>query len=424
MHPSLLNQIQQAADLALKSPSLDEGVRHLINAFSLFSEESKRLENGYERLQERFKEVHTELEKSNHSLRQKILELNTLSNYLNNILKNISQGLIFIDSEGIITTFNLAAEGILEKESSKILFANYWDHFSDDFFGFSIRHALAFGLSHHLTYLNLSLFESHKKEIEVSASYVYDAPKKYQGIILLLRDVTKLQKLQSIANRNDRMKELGEMAASVAHEIRNPLGGIRGYASLLFRDLESSTHLQEMAAFIIEGTKTLERLVNNVLQFSRPIHLQPTLIDLGRFLKEICKFMKVDPSFPENVTLNLHLSQEPLYAPIDKELLQSALLNLFVNALQAMEEKGGTLTLSLWKNNDACVITVADTGKGIESKDLEKIFSPFFTTKQKGTGLGLSEAYKIIQAHLGHIDVRSQLGAGSTFTVTLPLKRS
>ena len=201
MHHSLLNQIQQAADLALKSATLDEGVRHLATAFSLFSEEAKRLESGYERLQERFKEVRAELEKTNLTLRQKNLELHTLSGYLNNILKNISQGILFIDSEGSITTFNEAAESILEKKSASILFTNFWDHFADDFFGISIRHALAFGLSQNLTYINLSLLEGQKKEVEVSASYVYDAPKKYQGIILLFRDVTKLQKLQAIANR-------------------------------------------------------------------------------------------------------------------------------------------------------------------------------------------------------------------------------
>ncbi len=424
MQQALLHQIQHAADLALKSASLDEGVRHLATAFSLFSEEARRLEGGYDRLHTRFQEVQKELEHSNNTLRQKILELNTLSGYLHNILKNISQGILFINSEGTITTCNEAAQAILEKESNSLLFASYWDHFADDFFGLSIKHALAFGLSQHLTYTNLSLLSGQKKELEISTSYVYDAPKKYQGIILLFRDVTKMQKLQAIANRNDRMKELGEMAASVAHEVRNPLGGIRGYASLLFRDLEGSPHLQEMAGLIIEGTKTLERLVNSVLQFSRPIYLQPTLIDLSRFLKDICKFIKVDPSFPHNVTLNLHLSSEPLYAPIDKEFLHSALLNLLVNALQAMEENGGTLTISLWKSNSSATITVTDSGKGIDPKDIEKIFSPFFTTKEHGTGLGLSEAYKIIQAHLGQIEVRSQIGVGTTFTVTLPLKRS
>ncbi len=103
--------------------------------------------------------------------------------------------------------------------------------------------------------------------MEISTSFVYDGPKLYHGMILLLRDIGEKQKLQNIAGRNDRMKELGELAATVAHEIRNPLGGIRGYASLLMRDLEESPHLQEMAGYIIEGTKALEKMVSAVLHY-------------------------------------------------------------------------------------------------------------------------------------------------------------
>ena len=216
------------------------------------------------------------------------------------------------------------------------------------------------------------------------------------------------------------MKELGEMAASMAHEIRNPLGGIRGYAQLLHRDLAEQKNLQEMAATVIDGTKSLETLVTTILQYAKPVQIQPQSLELGAFLKQLAKFVRVDPTLAPNVKLEIHIPQEPLLAPADPEAIKACLLNLIFNAFQA---KADLVTVSLIQFESSCQITVSDDGAGIDPKHLASIFSPFFTTKTKGTGLGLVEAQKIAQAHHGTLDVRSQVGRGSTFTLTLPLKR-
>lgn len=418
----LIQQLQQSADAALKSENIEEAMKHLTQAFSLFSKEAEKLQSAYAKLKEQFLKVNHELEKTNLQLLQKVSEFDTVTHYLNNILKNISQGILFITLDGTISTCNEAAEKILSRKTGTTLFKSFRHLFPDDFFGFSMADALRFGLSQRLNYITLSSSEGQKREVEISTSFVYEGRKEYRGIIIMLRDITELQRLQLIAKRNDRMKELGEMAATVAHEIRNPLGGIRGYATLLHRDLEGSSPLQEMAAYIIEGTKALERLVSTVLHYARPLQIQTKTVDLASLLRKTCKFIKADPSLPEKVKIELHIAHEPLYAPIDIEAFRSALLNLILNAFQAMPH-GGTLTLSLIKRDLFCVITISDNGAGIESKDLEQIFSPFFTTKKKGTGLGLSETYKIIQAHFGTIDVRSELHRGTTFTITLPLRR-
>jgi signal transduction histidine kinase len=122
------------------------------------------------------------------------------------------------------------------------------------------------------------------------------------------------------------------------------------------------------------------------------------------------------------VRLAMHIPDAPLLAPIDTEALKSALLNLIFNAFHAMPN-GGILTLSLLKMETSYQIAVTDTGVGIEEEHLKNLFAPFFTTKQMGNGLGLVEAQKIVQAHFGAIDVRSRIGKGTTFTITLPLKR-
>ena len=420
MTESLLAQLQEAANKAMQSETIDEGMKYLAKAFALFSKEAVNLKTSYDRLRERFETVSIELENANTSLRSKNRELNLLNNYLNNILKKISQGIIFIDPEGTITTYNDEARKILKKEERTVLFQKYSDIFSDEFFGFSMSKALKFKLSYAMNLIKIDFHNEQPKQIEVSSTYLHETLKPYEGMILIFRDVTELQKLQIAANRNDRMKELGEMAAIVAHEIRNPLGGIRGFASLLHRDLQETKHLQEMAGYILEGTKTLERLVNNILHYTRPVEIKPEQADICKYLKEIAAFAKADPNFSKQICLQCHIPNDKIIVSIDKGLFHAALLNIIVNAQQAIEAEG-TITISVLKNNQTCMITISDTGYGIEAKDLEKIFSPFFTTKERGNGLGLSEAHKIIQAHAGTIDVRSKPNFGTTFTINIPL---
>jgi PAS domain S-box-containing protein len=392
----------------------------LRRASLLFSEETEQLKASYQKLQLEFQKVNAELEITHQKLLGKASELNTLSQYLGSVLKHISQGLIFITNQGLILSFNEAAQKLLQKED--LLHKRYAHHFRDDFFGFSMQDALYFGLSHPLSYITLTLSDGSKREIEITTSFIYEGSAPYQGILLLLRDITEMQRLQMVNARNDRMKELGQMVATVTHEIKNPLGGIQGYAMLLARELEKNPSLKEMAAHIIEGTKTLDRLLSKVLQYSRPVHIQSTSTDIAAFLRKVCKFIKMDPSFPANVQLLMHIAHDPLVAPIDSEALRAALLNLIVNAFQAMPE-GGVITVSLFKQDSTYSIGISDTGVGIDERDLPHLFSPFFTTKSKGNGLGLAETFKIVQAHMGTIDVRSKRHQGTTFTINLPLKR-
>jgi signal transduction histidine kinase len=177
-----------------------------------------------------------------------------------------------------------------------------------------------------------------------------------------------------------------------------------------------------MAKFVIEGTHNLETLVTTVLQYARPVHMHIQPVELGQFFRNLVKFIKVDPAFPENIKLHLHLPFRSLAISIDPEAIRSAVLNLIFNGFQAMPN-GGSLTIALIKQEASCQIEITDTGVGMDEDALSRLFSPFYTTKQKGNGLGLVEVQKIIQAHLGSIQVRSSLKRGSTFTITLPLTR-
>jgi PAS domain S-box-containing protein len=413
---TLLNHLREVADSAHKSENLQEGISHLAEAFSLFSQETKRLELAYSKLQKRFKAVNTQLEESHNQLRDKVMQLDLITHYLNSILRHMNQGILFIGLNGMITTYNVAAEKILGINHKSVIFQSYWDIFSDTFFNFSMKDAFR-----KLSSPPFSFVTIEEKELEVSTNFVRKSAKSHQGMILLIRDITEMRRLQKETGRKRRMQELGEMAAAVAHEIRNPLGGIQGYASLLYKDLENDANSRQMAGYILEGSKHLTHLVEDVLDYARPLQLHKEPVDLPLLVKKVSDFIKVDPQFPKNVKIDLQIKEPSLLISLDEVLFRAALLNLFFNAADAMP-KGGTLKIHLSRGKEKVFLLIADTGKGIEPKHLEKIFTPYFTTKKKGNGLGLCETYKIMEAHFGTIEVESKIDEGTNFTISLPLR--
>lgn len=405
----------------------------LNRAFELFSVETERLESAYNSLKEEFTSIHYELEAANKKLSRKLKELSALTFYLESILSNIHQGILFVDLNGDITTYNTAAQETLQVQESDVIYSPFWHHFPDDLFGFSMRRALAEKKVPTSTSATIEKPNQLCRHFEVNASFVSEESKvpteelhdtmtkTLQGVLVLFRDVTDIRSLQLIAGRNDRMKELGEMAAMVAHEIRNPLGGIKGFASLLRRDLEEGSSQAEMASNIIKGADDLNNFVTNVLNYSRPVAPKLERYDAVKLLKDLKKHFDADVNRrKEKVQVKIESQVDRLLLNIDPNIMTSALMNLLYNARDAMPD-GGTITLSLETFKNLAVIRVADEGCGINEENLEKIFTPLFTTKPEGNGFGLAEVHKDIQAHFGVIEVESKVGEGTTFIITLPL---
>lgn len=339
----------------------------------------------------------------------------SLAHFLQNILQFIHDGVLFVNLEGHLLMANNAARKILSHPLPESPSTRFIEMFPDEYFGFSMKEALQFGISHKLIYRSYP-----QLDLEITTSFWSQGPKPYHGLLIFLTDLTEKRRYQAIIHRDERLKKLGEMIHAITHEIRNPLGGIRGYASLLYRDLSNQKPLQEMALYITDAAKALERLVSKVLQYARPMSLQIQSVEMGQFLRQLVKFMKADPACPKCVQWELHIPETPIVAPIDSDLLKSALLNLILNAFQAMP-LGGRLSLSLLKMGSCYQIAISDTGIGMNDEQLQRIFSPYFTTKEKGNGLGLVEVQKIVQAHYGTIHVRSFVSKGTAFTLTLPL---
>lgn len=423
-----IKNLQKATREATHSQTHKEKIESLSKAFEMFSLETARLETAYTELKRQFQELNLELEETNSQLKSKVGELDLITYYLNSILANISQGILFIDLEGNVTTYNRTAEKILGLKGTKVLFSNFWHCFNDAIFGFSMHQVLANLKSPGTTFCTYTKPNGETLELEIDISFVLkdedDSPISTQGLIILIRDITEIRRLEVIALRNDRMKELGEMAAQVAHEIRNPLGGIKGFASLLQRDLKDQPELQKMAGYIVEGTDSLNRLVTQVLNYTRPVHLHLEQGDLIHILEDIKQHILADESIKkEDLQIKIESPYKTLNCQADFQLLRGVFLNLIVNALQAMPN-GGQILIHADRQNSETIIRVEDNGSGIPEENLEKIFSPFFTTKTDGNGFGLAEVYKVVQAHGGIVEVESTVGIGSIFTIRLPQKIS
>ena len=228
--------------------------------------------------------------------------------------------------------------------------------------------------------------------------------------------------------RAERLAAVGELAAEVAHEINNPLGGLRNFASMLENEPENTQQTKKYAALILEGLKRVEIIVKRLLTFSRPYSLQMSDKNINYIINNSIKFIeyRIEPC---HITIKKDLNETIPYVYIDVDNISQVLINIMVNALESMPD-GGTLTIKTdtCKEHDNCVtVCIADTGCGIREELKDKIFEPFFTTKnkegEKGLGMGLAISKRIIEDHHGKINVESNIGKGTTFRICLPASK-
>ena len=249
-----------------------------------------------------------------------------------------------------------------------------------------------------------------------------------KGTILDLKDIGGRKQAYQRSQRKDRLAAMGEMAAMIAHEIRNPLGGIELFATSLRDSLEGQPELQLLAERISSGVKSIDAIISNLLQFVRPDEANRfERFDLYEALDDSLFFMEHLADRENGVDVKVAYGPRPLFIKGDVELLKQVCLNIILNAIQSMPE-GGELGISTahgamthagppaWAE-----IRISDNGVGMEPGHVSRIFDPFFTTKERGTGLGLSIVHNIVEMHGGTIDVESRPGKGTVFCIGLPL---
>jgi two-component system sensor histidine kinase HydH len=272
--------------------------------------------------------------------------------------------------------------------------------------------------------VSLSPQDGATRSLAVTGAMLKDEAGRPAGSLLLFKDLTDLSILRRELERHRRLAAVGRLAAGVAHEIRNPLSSIKGFATY-FRDRCAAVPEDDkIARIMIQEVERLNRVVSRMLDFARPVKVSRKPVDLRAFLGDSLKLVERQAQ-AGGIALRLDCPESVGTVLLDPDRISQVLLNLYLNAVEAMVE-GGRLTVGAgWsKDRRAVKISVADTGAGIEADHLTQVFDPFFTTKGSGTGLGLAIAHNIIEAHGGEIRVASRPGRGTCMSLELPQKRA
>lgn len=335
------------------------------------------------------------------------------------VVTSLPVGLIATDRDGRIAFFNSAAESItgldLSDARGKAPEAVLPDSFC------RLKDALDRGETIFEKEMTCEFVANKIVPLSVSASKIINEAGQFVGQVMILRDLGEVRRLQEAIRRQEKLAAIGGLAAGVAHEIRNPLSSIKGIAAYFKSKFDDGSQDKEAADVMIQEVDRLNRSISELLDFVRPTDLQFKPTDLNELLSHSVRLIQQEAA-TKQMAIELIPWSHPLTAEVDADRLSQCLLNLYLNALQAMAP-GGRLTVGLAPLEARRVrIDVADTGSGIAPDDLDKVFDPYFTTKAKGTGLGLAIVHKIVTAHNGHVKVESTPGKGTRFTLMIPIQ--
>lgn len=372
----------------------------LQEAFQSFSAASKSIESYYEMLQRKIDFLTLELEKKNIELKNALSEVEKANDFLRAVLYNIEEAIIVIDDNEKIIMINKSAEKYINIAPDVVIGKNFYE--------LGIRIIKDNGD----TYL---ISNGKRYNVIISKSTVIDPEANIRGKVILIRDITRLRELEIQHERNQRLISMGEMAAKIIHEIRNPLCSIELYASMLEKDLDNPEH-KKLATGISQSISNLNNVLNNMSIFARTNKPSLRLIRLDKIINDCIELLT--PFIKSSNTL-LQKSLLAIQIEGDAELLKQVFLNLIINAIQAKRDDVSRqlIKIRMREEDDFIIVDIKDYGKGIEKEHMEKIFDPFFTTKESGWGLGLSISAKIMKSHEGYIKVISNLGKGSCFSL-------
>jgi two-component system nitrogen regulation sensor histidine kinase GlnL len=346
------------------------------------------------------------------------------------ILAGLEDGVITVDREGKVSYFNEAAEMLTELSASQVMQRPMIQLFKREHWLIELvkksqppRQESTRGEGELVTRWG------HKVPVSLTVSPLQDRHGNFLSSILVLRDLKHRKELEEDLKRADRLAMVGTLAAGLAHEIRNPLGGIKGAAQLLKRSLDRDSSLLEYANIMIREVDRVDKLIEQLLDLSRPAKLKLTALNIHVVLEDV---LLLEVQTAEQLSITIKKRFDPSLPPIrgDQAQLTQVFLNLVKNALQAMQGNS-TLTITTRLETDFHIrgqgtdrsrliwVDIEDEGIGIKEEDLPHIFSPFFTTKNSGTGLGLAVCYRIVKEHGGLIRVESVEGKGTIFRVSL-----
>ena len=286
-----------------------------------------------------------------------------------------------------------------------------------------VERSLEAGGGLHEKEIFLEMAEAKPLPVSLSASLITRDDGEVLGQVVIFRDLREVKSLEKELRHKETLAAIGDMAAGVAHEIRNPLSSIKGIATffrVLMEEREEGRDAREAADVMIAEVDRLNRAVTELLTVAGPTRLALAPHDVGELVERALRLVEQEAE-SQGVSLHVERGQKPLWADLDGDRVTQSLLNLFLNGLQAMEH-GGELRVRLDDLPDALQVSVQDTGCGMDEETLKSLFDPYFTTRADGTGLGLAIVHKIVKAHGGSLNVTSRPGEGSCFVMRFPKK--
>ncbi len=379
-----------------------DDIQSLRELYSLYNENTEKLREAFERLEKRFREIDPY-----------------------NIYNSITEGLITLDKDQNILTLNRAAERLFETTQNETVgkpFRQYLPHCAE-----ALDECQEHGSAENRYEITFQNSKNEPVYLRARFSALLDRNGEAIGTTCLFTDLSVERLLEEKARRQDRLTALGELAAGVAHEMRNPLTTVRGYLQILPANKNDDEFIAEFSDNLIREIDRLTRLTENLLNMAKPISPELQPVPINKIINSVICFMS--DKF-EGVELIIGEAKENLPVNCDSDRIKQVFINLFMNAAEAMDHRGSIevrfsrRSERLNENSEPqsyAVTEVIDNGPGIPESIRERLFDPFFTTKDTGTGLGLSLSNRIVEEHGGFLRVDSQTNQGTRFWVFLPL---
>jgi two-component system sensor histidine kinase HydH len=348
--------------------------------------------------------------------------LNRIKVFSDNVVENMPIGLIALDDRHRIAACNHTAQSVLRlssrnvagKNADRVLPAQLWE---------MVRHSQKQDRVIEEE-IDCELANGKVVPLEIGASILQDEAGTFLGKILLFKDLTEVRSLRREIARSQRLASVGRLAAGVAHEIRNPLSSIKGFATYFKERYPDAPQDQETANIMIAEVDRLNRVVGQLLEFARPVSVTPRPVPLEDLVDNSIRLIE-QRAGEKQITVAKRNTATIAEVMVDPDLINQVLLNLYLNAIESMKP-GGELDVEISADTERnhVDLRVSDTGCGIPEKHLSRVFDPYFTTKSTGTGLGLAIAHNIIEAMGGNISIASQVGKGTAITLRLPVREN
>jgi two-component system sensor histidine kinase PilS (NtrC family) len=336
------------------------------------------------------------------------------------IVESIRSGVVTTDLQGRIYTFNAAAaeitgyrEADVRGQDASIFFGELGKIIED-----STELTIAPDASPRFEADCLTA-EGLRLRLGFSVSPLFSEVGDTTGTVITFQDLTHIRALEETSRRQDRLAAIGRMAASIAHEIRNPLAAMRGSIQMLRADMEGESSQTELMEIILRESDRLNRIISDFLSYARPRSIIQSQVDVGELLRRTFTLLRNSAEINERQVIKEEVPKSPVLVDADAEQIQQVFWNLARNALQSMPGGGELRAMVQNQPNGRIRIAFSDTGRGMSPQQVEQLFEPFSSTTG-GTGLGLSIVYQIIRDHGGTINVRSREGQGTTITIELP----